>query len=59
MRSFVPMPGVSGHDQFFATFERFESLSHAHEGEWVDEIAARGAARLRAAAPPNPDPLAR
>jgi adenosine deaminase len=44
MRSFVPSAGVSGHDQFFATFDRFIALSH-HEGEWLDEVATRAAAQ--------------
>ena len=42
MRSFVPTPGFSGHDQFFATFSRFGGLKN-HSGEWVDEVAARAA----------------
>jgi adenosine deaminase len=41
MRYFVPSSGISGHDQFFATFDRFEALGKAHDGEWVDEIATR------------------
>ena len=45
LRSFVPMPSLSGHDQFFATFDRFGGLNHSHIGEWVDEIAARSAAQ--------------
>jgi adenosine deaminase len=45
MRSFVPSSGVSGHDQFFATFERFSALGHAHIGEWLDEVASRAAAQ--------------
>jgi adenosine deaminase len=44
MRSFVPTPGISGHDQFFATFDRFGHL-HGHEGEWLDEVATRAAAQ--------------
>ena len=44
MRSFVPTPGFSGHDQFFATFDRFGGLSKSHIGEWVDEVATRAAA---------------
>ena len=43
MRSFVPFPGYSGHDQFFATFGRFGGLSKSHVGEWVDEVATRAA----------------
>ena len=45
MRGFVPTPGFSGHDQFFATFGRFGGLSKRHTGEWVDEIASRAAAQ--------------
>jgi adenosine deaminase len=45
MRSFVPSAGVSGHDQFFATFERFGGLNKSHTGEWLDEVATRAAAQ--------------
>ncbi len=45
MRSFVPTPGVTGHDQFFATFERFGALDKSHAGEWLDEVARRAAAQ--------------
>lgn len=45
MRSFVPTPGFSGHDQFFSTFGRFGGLNKRHIGEWVDEIASRAAAQ--------------
>ena len=45
MRSFVPSAGVSGHDQFFATFARFGGLNKQHVGEWVDEVARRAAAQ--------------
>jgi adenosine deaminase len=45
MRSYVPASGFSGHDQFFATFDRFHGLSGKHIGEWVDEVAARSAAQ--------------
>jgi adenosine deaminase len=44
MRSFVPTTGFSGHDQFFATFDRFGGLGKKHAGEWVDEVASRSAA---------------
>jgi adenosine deaminase len=44
MRSFVPSAGWSGHDQFFATFDRFGGLKD-HYGEWVDEVASRAAAQ--------------
>ena len=45
MRSFVPTPGFSGHDQFFSTFGRFGGLGKKHIGEWVDEIVSRSAAQ--------------
>jgi adenosine deaminase len=45
MRSFVPSSGISGHDQFFATFGRFEGLNESHIGEWLDEVATRAAAQ--------------
>ncbi|MDE3103841.1 MAG: adenosine deaminase [Acidobacteriota bacterium] len=45
MRSFVPTPGVSGHDQFFATFGRFGGVGNGHAGEWLDEVATRAAAQ--------------
>jgi adenosine deaminase len=41
MRSYFPVNGFSGHDQFFATFARFGGLDKRHLGEWVDEIANR------------------
>ncbi len=45
IRSFVPSPGFSAHDQFFATFGRFGGVNKRHMGEWVDEIASRAAAQ--------------
>jgi adenosine deaminase len=45
MRSFVPSAGVSGHDQFFATFPRFNAIKHTHLDEWLDEVATRAAAQ--------------
>jgi adenosine deaminase len=45
MRGFVPSAGMSGHDQFFATFDRFGSLDKSHAGEWLDEVATRAAAQ--------------
>ncbi|NYF87950.1 adenosine deaminase [Tunturiibacter empetritectus] len=45
MRAFVPSSGVSGHDQFFATFDRFRTLNKSHAGEWLDEVATRAAAQ--------------
>ncbi|HUZ94815.1 MAG TPA: hypothetical protein VMU57_07870 [Edaphobacter sp.] len=44
MRGFVPTAGTSGHDQFFATFDRFGVLDD-HTGEWLDEVARRAAAQ--------------
>jgi len=47
MRSFVPTPGFSGHDQFFSTFDRFfvVTQSQRHAGKWLDEVASRAAAQ--------------
>ncbi|HEV2215569.1 MAG TPA: adenosine deaminase [Terracidiphilus sp.] len=45
MRSFVPTPGYTGHDQFFSTFNHFGILSGQHTGEWVDEVALRSASQ--------------
>jgi adenosine deaminase len=45
MRSFVPSAGISGHDQFFATFSRFGGIDKSHTGEWLDELATRAAAQ--------------
>lgn len=44
VRSFVPTPSWSEHDQFFATFGRFSGLNKTHTAEWVDEVASRAAA---------------
>jgi len=45
MRSFVPYAGWSGHDQFFATFDRWDPLEKSAAGEWLDEVATRAAAQ--------------
>jgi adenosine deaminase len=45
MRGFVPSAGVTGHDQFFATFGRFQALGDRHMGEWLDQVATRAAAQ--------------
>lgn len=45
MRAFVPHAGVSGHDQFFATFDRFDAVPDSENGRWVDELATRAAAQ--------------
>jgi len=41
MRNFVATPSYSGHDQFFATFDRFGGLDKNHTGQWIDEITRR------------------
>ncbi len=44
MRSFVPSAGVSGHDHFFAAFDRFQNIDlRRHLGEWLNEMANRAA----------------
>jgi adenosine deaminase len=44
MRSFVPLAGTSGHDQFFATFDRFVKIDpQKHLGEWLNEVSRRAA----------------
>jgi len=45
MRSFVPSTGISGHDQFFATFGRYGGVEKGHVGEWLDQVASRAAAQ--------------
>ncbi len=45
MRSFVPSNADSGHDHFFASFDKFGAISPAHMPEWMDEVAARAAAQ--------------
>jgi adenosine deaminase len=45
MRSFVPSPGVSGHDHFFDSFGKFGGTNARHAGEFLDEIASRAAAQ--------------
>src|SRR5207245_6024795 len=45
MRSFVPYAGVSGHDHFFDTFNKFGGTSKDHVGEWIDEVTSRAAAQ--------------
>ncbi len=48
MRTFVPVSGTSGHDHFFATFDRYDpthSAGKRHGGEWLDEVATRAAAQ--------------
>jgi adenosine deaminase len=47
MRGFVPAPGTTAHDHFFDAFARFGgNLDESrHLGEWLDELATRGAAQ--------------
>jgi adenosine deaminase len=47
MRSFVATPGVSGHDHFFDSFDRFagEATDPRHIGAWLDEVATRAASQ--------------
>ena len=48
MRTFVPSTGISGHDHFFATFDRYDPTHSAgarHGGEWLDEVASRAQAQ--------------
>ncbi len=46
MRSFVPFAGTSGHDQFFATFDRFLKINPPkHLGQWLDEVSRRAASQ--------------
>jgi adenosine deaminase len=44
MRTFVPVTGDSGHDHFFATFDRFGD-DNRFAGEWIDEVATRAASQ--------------
>jgi hypothetical protein len=43
MRDFVPTPGWSGHDQFFATFSRFGAATDGRTGDMLAEAATRAA----------------
>jgi adenosine deaminase len=45
MRGYVPSPGITGHDHFFSTFEKFGGTDHRHLGEWLDEVATRASAQ--------------
>jgi adenosine deaminase len=45
MRTFVPKTGESGHDHFFATFDKVSGTDKKHKSEWVDEVAFRAAAQ--------------
>jgi adenosine deaminase len=35
--------GVTGHDHFFGTFQKFGGTNPNHTGEWLDEVANRAA----------------
>ena len=43
MRSFVVTSGNSGHDHFFASFDKFDGTGLSHMPEWLDEVAERAA----------------
>jgi adenosine deaminase len=43
MRGFVASAEVSGHDHFFAVFDKFFASYRPKVGEWVDEVARRAA----------------
>jgi adenosine deaminase len=45
MRNFVPTAQQSGHDHFFATFEKMKAVSKRHRGEWLAEVTERAAAQ--------------
>ncbi|WP_348267851.1 adenosine deaminase [Edaphobacter paludis] len=45
MRSFIPSAGISAHDHFFSTFDRFGGIHKSHTGEWLNEVATRAAAQ--------------
>ena len=49
MRAFAPSQGIDGHDQFFATFDRYGAVSYGatkiERGEWLDEVTSRAAAQ--------------
>jgi adenosine deaminase len=45
MRGYVPSPGITGHDHFFDTFDKFGGTDKTHKGEWLYEVAARAAAQ--------------
>ncbi len=44
MRAFVPTEGIDGHDQFFATFDRYAGLKD-YSGDWLDQVATRAASQ--------------
>ena len=41
MRDFVPGPGLSGHDHFFASFDKFSATQSQHKGDALAEVATR------------------
>src|ERR1700690_191323 len=51
MRGFVPSPGVTGHDHFFAAFARDadppqRSSFASHMGKWLDEVDSPAASEV-------------
>ena len=45
MRGFVASAGVTAHDHFFDTFDKFSGTKAVHKAEWVNEVASRAAAQ--------------
>jgi adenosine deaminase len=41
MRNFVPTARESGHDHFFATFDKFGAADKLDRGAWLDELSTR------------------
>ena len=44
MRDFVPAAGISGHDHFFATFDKFGPATDGRTGDMLAEAVSRAAA---------------
>jgi adenosine deaminase len=45
MRGFVPTPGTTAHDHFFATFAKFGGTDPRHTGDFLHEVVTRAAAQ--------------
>jgi adenosine deaminase len=45
MRDFIPTTQQSGHDHFFAAFDKVKAVSKRHRGEWLAEVTDRAAAQ--------------
>ncbi len=45
MRGFVPTPGVTAHDHFFATFDKFKQVNSLDLGVWLDDVASRASSQ--------------